>query len=507
MIFMKKLYYIFSLLILASSFALVGCSDDDSNKTVDITFPELETVSHKIGDTGTITFEATSSWKLTSSALWLVFMDEDMEEDEMYGQPGKHTINYVVKEDGANFGSSHKASVALTMNNQRQVIYQITREPLSYQVTATDIDGNVVNAENPFILNFGKATTLKLTANYAFKAEFPKWIEVQNGLSGEANKEVTILIKPAAGFAKNPNEGVFSVTNATFDAAATFEFPITYAGMDPMLIEFNHVPWNWEFHADGLQYSKTTIDGDVVTYDLPMNFSVTALNDDYKIVAIEFDSQWGCTILNEYTEWFYVEDKKAGNIAVTASQNMGAERIGTLLIFPAAKFAEFGSNLDAALFDDQNGVFYLKSGLEKYTALDFKQKGQAGATPFTVLNEGLEMELAALADQIGEAEVIAQYGTKEVYVLGVENRVYDNIEVHYNSVNAGTSIYPETYFNGNNTAWKGVETDVVWTDGYTKNHTIIKGIKENSANGTQMVISFINGSTESALGIILVEQY
>lgn len=503
---MKKLSYIFSLIILAGSFALVGCSDDANNQSIDITFPELETVSHKIGETGTITIDAAANWKLTSSALWLKFVDEDMEEDELYGQAGKHTITYIVKEDGANFESSNKASIALTMNNQRQVIYQITRQPLAYEITAIDAEGNAINAENPLNVAYGATTTLKLTANYTFKAEFPKWIEVVSGMNGEANKEVIVTIKPDADFKKNPNEGIFSVTNATFDAAATFEFPMTYAGMDPMVIEFTHVPWNWEFLADGLQYSKTNIDGDTDIFDLPMKFNVSALNDSYQIIKVEHDPKWGAIILDEYTEWFYTDDMKGGNIEVTCSANNGQARTGTLLIFPAAKFAEFGDDLDAALLDDQGGVFYLKAEMEQFIALNFTQKAIGGSSPFRVVYESMEMELISLVDNIGEEAVLEQYGTKDVFILGVENYEYENINIFFNDANVGESIFADTYFNGENTMWSGVDMEPKWSEDY-RTYTTISGIRENCSNGKQMIISFLNGTTERLIGVIIVEQW
>lgn len=501
---MKKFNFLLSLLIMASTFVFTACSDDD--KTVEIVFPESVSMSKKIGETGEISFNAGTNWRLTSSSTWLVLVDEGFEVDELYGQAGTHTVTFLVKGDGADFGVSNRASIAIMMNGITQNLCQVTREPLAYEVTVTDAEGKAITDENPFqLLSYANAS-IKINANYVFRVSAPSWVEVTSTSIGEANTEFTFTAKPAEGFIKNENSGVLSITNSTFDAQATFEFPVVYAGLPEDEIIFSENPWQWEFTADGSQYYKINIDGDATYYPAPMALGVTARNDAYTVLCIEEDSKWGATILNEYTAWFNANDDKRGNLSVTVNENESAVRKGMVMVLPNAIYNSFGWDVDGNIFDFTGDFASVKEEMEKYIALDFTQNASTGKTPFTVSEFGQPFELFSFADQVGESTVIDMFGTTEVYIMNVENRAYDQISIEFNDVNVFQPVYPDTFFNGENTIWDGIEFENAWTSDY-KSTIHIYGIQAGSSNGTQMIIQLFNGSTDSVIGYLIVEQW
>ena len=59
--------YYLQLIVLAFCLFTSACSDDD--ETVTPVFPGLQKIECEVGDTKTLTFEATDNWILTSSSL------------------------------------------------------------------------------------------------------------------------------------------------------------------------------------------------------------------------------------------------------------------------------------------------------------------------------------------------------------------------------------------------------------------------------------------------------
>lgn len=72
---MKNMKYYLQFLVFTLCLSFIACSDDDENKTKPI-FPDLQKIEGVVNETTQIEFEATSSWRLTSSALWCKFVIE-----------------------------------------------------------------------------------------------------------------------------------------------------------------------------------------------------------------------------------------------------------------------------------------------------------------------------------------------------------------------------------------------------------------------------------------------
>ena len=63
--------YYLQLIVLMFCLFTSACSDDD--ETVTPVFPDLQKIECAVGDTKTLTFEATDNWILISSSLWCYF--------------------------------------------------------------------------------------------------------------------------------------------------------------------------------------------------------------------------------------------------------------------------------------------------------------------------------------------------------------------------------------------------------------------------------------------------
>ena len=501
---MKKFNYLFSLLVLASSLLLTACDNED--KTIEIVFPESQTTSNKIGETGEISFNAQASWRLTSSATWLVLLDETTETDQIFGEAGQHTVSYLVKGDGADFATSHKAKISLTMNGMTQEICEVTREPLAYTLTAVDQDGNAITAENPFQLVYGAAASIKITGNYTYRVTAPNWIEITSATVGEANTELVFTARVESDFAFEANAGVLTVSNSTFDAAATFELPVAYDGLPANEIAFSINPWNWEVKADGSQFFKTNIDGITEYFASPLVINVNARNNDFTIVRIEENAEWGCTVLNRWNAWFYADDMGAGVVEIATQENSGAARRGIAMVFPTAYYAEIEADFDNNVFDVEDDYYTIKPSMEKYIAVDFQQHATESSAPFTVTSFGQTLELFSLADQAGEDAVIDMYGTKDVYILSLEKMAYEQLTISFSNVTMGQPVYPDTFINGVNTGWEGIEFENSWTSEYNSQINIY-GIQANSGENGSMTIQLFNGATDELVGFIVVEQW
>ena len=92
----------------------------------------------KVGDTKTLTFEATDNWILISSSLWCYFEQDGEQTFTCSGGVGEQTVTIHISDDATELMKSYKAELTMTMAGSRQVIAEVTRPSTGYELHAFD---------------------------------------------------------------------------------------------------------------------------------------------------------------------------------------------------------------------------------------------------------------------------------------------------------------------------------------------------------------------------------
>ena len=153
--------YYLQLIVLMFCLFTSACSDDD--ETVTPVFPDLQKIECAVGDTKTLTFEATDNWILISSSLWCYFEQDGEQTFTCSGGVGEQTVTIHISDDATELMKSYKAELTMTMAGSRQVIAEVTRPSIGYEVRAFNADKSVMyTEENPFVINFDGTDILEI---------------------------------------------------------------------------------------------------------------------------------------------------------------------------------------------------------------------------------------------------------------------------------------------------------------------------------------------------------
>ena len=132
---MKKLLFknwlVLMSLVMACGFT--ACDDDDDNVGTAPIFPEKQEINLAAGGSQEFSFEANTNWSLSSSAIWCVFVKDEVESFVLSGTPGKQTVTVKMTGDAP----AHETSVAkleLTMGGEKVVIGEVRREAQGYDL-------------------------------------------------------------------------------------------------------------------------------------------------------------------------------------------------------------------------------------------------------------------------------------------------------------------------------------------------------------------------------------
>ncbi|MEG1585938.1 MAG: DUF5003 domain-containing protein [Bacteroidales bacterium] len=510
---MKKFKYLLGIACLAGLFSFSSCSKDDENVS-NIVFPEVQTIQGEIGKTGKLEFKTTTNWKLSSSALWCKFIVDGDKLNSLSGIAGNHTIEFLVTDDGAEFEKEHTAEISLIMGGEEKVIFEITRPGKEYEIIATNIDGAIISQENPFAPIYRKYTNFKVTANFNWAVvESPEWLLFNSEISANAGVEHTIqaIVNDKDNITSKSGEIVISNKSGS----KTFVIPVYYDGLPANEILFqldapSNSPWNWNFSADGKSFYGSSVDGSITEYDAPMKISVKARNNEYHIVYIEDNAKWGCKVLQfDYEQWFHATDDHLGNIAVSVDANTNSEkRRGYVMVFPKEVYASIAENFDEMVFEFTGDQAAIKAEYVKFTALDINQAAETANGGFVSINKtggaDIKMEMFSAVENWGPEMVMEQYGTTNVWILTLENQVYDLISIKPNGGSKWSMYQPETFFKGVNTAWPEVIVEGTFDEEFF-GIINISNVKPNCSTG-QMIISVMDGQGEIT-GIVIVEQW
>lgn len=395
---------------------LSACSDDEDSKTP--VFPDLQRIECAVGDEKTLTFEATDNWVLTSSSLWCYFKQEGEQTFTCSGAAGKQTITIYISDDATEMLKVNKAELTMMMGGMQQVIAEVSRPMVGYEVYAFNQDKSVLyTEENPFVIDFDGKTKLLLTANEDWVlSEKPVWLDIETkekDVFGYAGKDVLVTPTVIRQYKKAEKKANLKFESRSGQFA---EVAVVYQGVPEGRI-VSSIEEKIKASFDGQEYTvgETTYNSDGVPV------TVIAWNDAYTLVTIEYVDYYGEFIYTDNPPaWLHVEDDKAGNVKITTSMNTAKLRTAYVLGFPNNVYEEIKENFEERVLLN-NGI--AKEFQENIIA-DIEQAEKPKTNEGFVLKDDsgeelTDLELISYADQHGEDETIEKYGISNVWIVSL----------------------------------------------------------------------------------------
>lgn len=428
---MKKLLFknwlVLMSLVMACGFT--ACDDDDDNVGTAPIFPEKQEINLAAGGSQEFSFEANTNWSLSSSAIWCVFVKDEVESFVLSGTPGKQTVTVKMTGDAP----AHETSVAkleLTMGGEKVVIGEVRREAQGYDLQLFDEEGNPITELE---VGYNDFKRFKVKANYRFAVtNKPSWVKLEgDALVGGINKEVTggLEIIQDGNMEKYPvtADQKYTLTFASEDGKSEKQIPLVFGGMSAEDMDIVDGPtankWSWTISEDGKTFTNGAgvAGGGGTNYNKHVSFTLKAKNDDFKIVMID-----------EYThndevhheemkdEWMQYAIYDKCKINLTANPLESDPRTAYVLAFPSAKYEEIKDDVIGNAFDEAGE---LKIEYERYLLMLATQKviEQTTAAEFKVTDNTLK-EIAIKKDTNPANQ--DTYGTSIVYTMTQEQQSY-----------------------------------------------------------------------------------
>ena len=362
---MKKLLFknwlVLMSLVMACGFT--ACDDDDDNVGTAPIFPEKQEINLAAGGSQEFSFEANTNWSLSSSAIWCVFVKDEVESFVLSGTPGKQTVTVKVTNDAP----AHEISVAkleLTMGGEKVVIGEVRREAQGYDLQLFDEEGNPITELE---VGYNDFKRFKVKANYRFAVtNKPSWVKLEgDALVGGINKEVTggLEIIQDGNMEKYPvtADQKYTLTFASEDGKSEKQIPLVFGGMSAEDMDIVDGPtanrWSWTISEDGKTFTNGAgvAGGSGTSYNKHVSFTLKAKNDDFKIVMIDeykLNDSKQHEVMDEYGWMHYaIHDKCKINLTADELPN-DQPRTAYILAVPFAKYEEIKDDVIGNAFDE-----------------------------------------------------------------------------------------------------------------------------------------------------------
>lgn len=362
---MKKLLFknwlVLMSLVMACGFT--ACDDNDDNVGTAPIFPEKQEINLAAGGSQEFSFEANTNWSLSSSAIWCVFVKDEVESFVLSGTPGKQTVTVKVTNDAP----AHEISVAkleLTMGGEKVVIGEVRREAQGYDLQLFDEEGNPITELE---VGYNDFKRFKVKANYRFAVtNKPSWVKLEgDALVGGINKEVTggLEIIQDGNMEKYPvtADQKYTLTFASEDGKSEKQIPLVFGGMSAEDMDIVDGPtanrWSWTISEDGKTFTNGAgvAGGSGTSYNKHVSFTLKAKNDDFKIVMIDeykLNDSKQHEVMDEYGWMHYaIHDKCKINLTADELPN-GQPRTAYILAVPFAKYEEIKDDVIGNAFDE-----------------------------------------------------------------------------------------------------------------------------------------------------------
>lgn len=425
---MKKLLFknwlVLMSLVMACGFT--ACDDDDDNVGTAPIFPEKQEINLAAGGSQEFSFEANTNWSLSSSAIWCVFVKDEVESFVLSGTPGKQTVTVKMTDDAP----AHETSVAkleLTMGGEKVVIGEVRREAQGYDLQLFDEEGNPITELE---VGYNDFKRFKVKANYRFAVtNKPSWVKLEgDALVGGINKEVTggLEIIQDGNMEKYPvtADQKYTLTFASEDGKSEKQIPLVFGGMSAEDMDIVDGPtanrWSWTISEDGKTFTNGAgvAGGNGTSYNKHVSFTLKAKNDDFKIVMIDeyklngnterevMDNQWG---------WMHYAIKDKCKINFTADELPNDQpRTAYILAFPSAKYEEIKDDVIGNAFDEAGE---LKIEYDRFLLMIATQEVKKQETDASVTVTAMDMMTGQTITIPLESIDATKYNANEAYSM------------------------------------------------------------------------------------------
>lgn len=509
---MKKINYLlrFFCALTLLSFTLAACEKE----SVEVTpFPGVKTIECFAGDRPTFSFTTNSDWQLSSNALWCTFITSAGEVQDMSGYAGTHTITLRISNlDIANEPTT--ANITMKANGKEAVIVQVIRgadKPYMqvYDVTDTPIKG--------ISIGYVDYIPFRIEANFRFAAvSIPDWVEVYGGsISGNAGDRVEAMARIVNdGYRERypiTEEDGYYITFEDESGKISVQIPVIFQGMGGSNLTLEGPTSNnfgWEASLDGLSFRQVDeATGAEFDFPSPLCFTITAMNDDYEIIAFEKVVDCGIPSYKDKAKWIHF-DKEEMALSIDAAENT---RYGLVLALSRTIYNQVRGDIKGKLFESDNATGidlevlkydYLKFVVLEFTQLNFDERGTY---------EGMYVYHSLTAYEIfcstyNNSAKMESYGVTEAYTCpfasSIEGKtpgiIIDPRTEGWNTANYEQGVATvELYSNGERLTSKEVEYMV----GENKDEVMalhLYGFKENFVSDIDVVFK-VNGEAKKLL--------
>lgn len=372
------------LCLLALALGAVSCDKEVEPAKL----PDAQEIHCEAGDHPTLTFTVSSSWQLSSNAIWCRFITSSGEVQDMSGNQGTHTITLRITDEQIKMEPTF-AEITMKMDGHEAVIATVERAADQYYMNLYDV--NDTKSES-IELGYGQYIPFRIEANFRFAAvDYPEWVEFSNGGVTGAPGQVTESMARIVTDGHRERypitvEDGYKVTFSDESGENTFTFPITYSGMGEDDISFSgptNSNFGWEVSLDGKcfrQQDETT--DTTITFENELKFTIATLNDDFEILCFEQVVDRGIPSYEYDVEWIDFNNETMA-LTVDASE---AVRYGMVMVMPRATYNNISSDIAGNIFEIDYtsgiGLQTVKYDYLKYVLIEFTQTDFAERDPY-----------------------------------------------------------------------------------------------------------------------------
>lgn len=337
------------------------------------------------GDTVPISFNVGYNWRVTSDKDWCRVDGFK----SISGKPGEHTVEFVIGEP-ENLFVADEALITMRMNDESRIIARIVclaSEKYMVEVSAGD---KVYADGESIVIGTSGQLVLNLASNFNIEQlgyGFPTWVDMQL-----VDSVMTLNVKADSlkYIINNECDSLCLFKDSTFHRS----FPVQYVGMDPRTVLVAGQLENPLVVSRDAKYASV---GDEQK-ELPIEFTVSALNDEYQVLSLGYDNINGYSVLTDADRWFELTDDNYGEISFSVTnKNESKDRTAILLVFPQV-IADSLANISIEgvvdfLYEEVDGVTTFKEDVKQYLLTQVTQNGSTNITISPETQWGLKVSV------------------------------------------------------------------------------------------------------------------
>ena len=431
---MRNKTNILLLCLMALTTCLFCACDETMGGDSTLGFPTKTLVVEKTpGDTVLVSFNVGYNWRITSDKDWCRV---DGDYISTSGKPGEHTVTFVIGKP-KNLFASDEALITMRMNDESRVIARITcLASMEYRVEVS-ADNKMYAEGESIVIGASGELILSLAPNFNVEQlgyKFPTWIEMQR-----VDTLITLGVK---------SDSLKYIINNDCDSLCLFKdttyyssFHVQYVGMDPRAVMVEgqlEAPLLVSRDAKRAYVNEESL-------EMPVAFTVAALNDEYRVLPLGYDKVEGYSVLSNKDRWFELTDDSHGNITLSVTEvNEGKDRIATLLAFPKA-VADSLADVDIEglidfLYEEVDGVVELSADTKQYLLANVTQYGSTNIVIEPETQWGLKV---AVDGKTYTTSTLTDTLEAPMKVTITTDNGYQLLHVNYDN-EVGCVIIPET---------------------------------------------------------------